>query len=43
MKVFSAKNVSFKQSYRRNPTRGKARDRKDFGYLLKSLRKDDKR
>lgn len=43
MKVFSAKNISFKQSYRRNSTRGKARDRKDFGYLLKVLRKDDKR
>lgn len=38
-----SKAVHSNQSYRKGPTRGKARGRKDFGYLLRSMRKDDKR
>ena len=42
-RLYTSKSVSNVKSFRKGNTRGKARGRKNFGYLLKVLRKDDKR
>lgn len=36
---YTSKNASKVKSFRKGNTRGKARDHKDYGYLLKDLRR----